>query len=101
MPDRYRDFGELALQEEEGEDWTLEYMDRGSRILVMAPHGGWIEPFTTELARAMAGEDLSFYTFRGIKPEENHTLHLTSHRFDVPVALKAAGRSEAVLAVHG
>jgi phage replication-related protein YjqB (UPF0714/DUF867 family) len=67
----------------------------------MAPHGGWIEPYTSELAEALAGEDLSFYTFRGIKDDSSHTLHLTSHRFDEPVAMGAASAASVVVAIHG
>ncbi len=89
VADTYGNFRELAGAEKEGEAWTREYLDRGSRILVMAPHGGWIEPFTSELAEAVAGPDLSFYTFRAVMRGENQRLHLTSHRFDDPLALKA------------
>jgi phage replication-related protein YjqB (UPF0714/DUF867 family) len=101
MTDTYRSFGELATSEREGEDWTREYVDRGSRILVMAPHGGWIEPFTAELARAVAGNDMSFYAFQGLKDRENSRLHLTSHRFDEPLALRAVSSAQWVLAIHG
>ncbi len=101
VTDRYRSFSELQAREPEGESWVLEYEPRGSRILVMAPHGGWIEPYTTELAAAIAGEELDFYSFEGIRPRGARGLHLTSHHFDEPVALKAASRVDAVLAVHG
>lgn len=101
MPDAYRSFRELETAEREGEAWALDHADRGSRILVMAPHGGWIEPLTTELARAVAGPDLSFYSFQGVQEEGNQRLHLTSHRFDEPVGLEAASRADQVLAIHG
>ncbi len=99
--DRYRSFADLEKEEAEGESWVLDYTPRNSAYLVMAPHGGWIEPFTSELAEALAGEDLSFYTFRGIKDGSSHTLHLTSHRFDEPVALEAASAASVVVAIHG
>lgn len=101
MADIYQSFHELASCEREGEDWTREHMDRGSRILVMAPHGGWIEPQTTELARAVAGDTYSLYTFQGTKPSGNQALHLTSHRFDEPLALEAVEKAESVLCFHG
>jgi len=101
VPDAYRSFRELETAEREGEAWALDHADRGSRILVMAPHGGWIEPLTTELARAVAGPDLSFYSFQGVQEEGNQRLHLTSHRFDEPVGLEAASRADQVLAIHG
>jgi len=99
--DTYRSFQELQEAEREGEAWVREYLDRGSRVLVLAPHGGWIEPQTTELARAVAGQDLSFYSFIAMKDRGNERLHLTSHRFDDPVALEAARRADWVLAIHG
>ncbi|MCJ7627943.1 MAG: poly-gamma-glutamate hydrolase family protein [Longimicrobiales bacterium] len=101
MADTYKSFQELKVQEREGEDWTREYISRGSRILVMALHGGWIEPFTSELARAVAGNDLSLYTFQGLKKRGNESLHLTSHRFDEPLGLGAASAAHWVLAIHG
>jgi phage replication-related protein YjqB (UPF0714/DUF867 family) len=101
MPDIYQSFSELEANEREGESWSREYVDRGSRILVMAPHGGWIEPYTSKLARLVAGNDLSFYTFQGLKPSENETLHLTSHRFDEPLAMEAVSAAHWVLAIHG
>lgn len=101
MADIYRNFRELERAEREGEDWVRDREDRGSRILVMAPHGGWIEPLTTELAQAVAGTEFSFYSFRGIKERGNEGLHITSHRFDEPLALEAAARADQVLAIHG
>lgn len=101
MPDCYQDFRELEKAEPEGDAWTRDYVNRGSRTLVMAPHGGWIEPFTAELARAVAGNDFSFYTFQGLKKGGNETLHLTSHRFDEPLALQAVSSAEWVVAIHG
>jgi phage replication-related protein YjqB (UPF0714/DUF867 family) len=67
----------------------------------MAPHGGWIEPFTAELARAVAGNDMSFYAFQGLKDQGNSRLHLTSHRFDEPLAIQAVSSASWVLAIHG
>ena len=101
MTDTYRSFKDLAANEKEGEAWAREYVDRGSRVLILAPHGGWIEPFTAELARAVAGNDLSFYAFQGLRDRGNPRLHLTSHRFDEPLALRAASSASFVLAIHG
>ncbi len=101
MTHAYRSFIELESKEREGEDWTREYVARGSRILVMAPHGGWIEPFTAELAAVVAGNDLSLYAFHGLKERGNAVLHLTSHRFDEPLALRAVSSAIWVVAVHG
>jgi phage replication-related protein YjqB (UPF0714/DUF867 family) len=101
MVDTYSSFQDLQRNEREGEDWIREYVNRSTPVLVMAPHGGWIEPFTSELARAVAGNDLSFYTFQGLKRRGNEALHLTSHRFDEPLGLSAASASQWVVAIHG
>jgi len=101
MADTYENFSELAETEVEGQDWSRDYRPRASSFLVIAPHGGAIEPFTSELAHVIAGDDLSFYTFRGLKAEGNRALHLTSHRFDEPLALHAASEVDRVLAIHG
>ena len=101
MVDTYQNFQELESKEREGEDWTREYVNRGSRILVMAPHGGWIEPFSSELAHSIAGNDLSLYTFRGLKDKGNRKLHLTSHKFDEPLAIQAVSSALWVVAIHG
>jgi phage replication-related protein YjqB (UPF0714/DUF867 family) len=101
MADSYPSFQDLERNEREGEDWIREYVNRSSGVLVMAPHGGWIEPFTSELARAVAGNDFSFYTFQGLKRAGNEALHLTSHRFDEPLGVSAASAARWVVAIHG
>ena len=37
-----------------------------ANIVIIAPHGGGIEPGTSELAIAIAGEELSFAVFEGL-----------------------------------
>lgn len=101
MADTYPSFQELEAREVEDRDWSRTYSPKGTRVLVMAPHGGWIEPFTSELARAIAGEDFSFYTFQGLKEKGNQHLHITSHLFDEPLALGAVAEAHHVVAIHG
>lgn len=115
MPDRYENFAQLAQQEWESTNYqirltvktelsdvvTIQSRVIGSRILIMAPHGGKIEPFTNELAEQIAGDRFSCYTFEALKPQQNQDLHITSTRFDEPQALKALQRADLVLTVHG
>jgi phage replication-related protein YjqB (UPF0714/DUF867 family) len=68
---------------------------------VAAPHGGGIEPGTTEIADAIADEDHAFYSFIGLKVKGNGRLHLTSRTFDETRWLQLAGSSETVLTLHG
>lgn len=72
-----------------------------SEVLVIAPHGGGIENGTSELAAAIAGEDHNLYCFEGLRPSGNLELHVTSHRFDDPVALGLAARCAIVIGIHG
>lgn len=106
--DHYQNFAELAAKNVAGKDYKIEVQDRNSGTLVMAFHGGYIEPGTTELAKAVAGEDLSFYGFEGLVEREtdeasytSSLLHLTSAKFDEPLLLKLAQAKEFCLAIHG
>ncbi len=81
--------------------FTIELCDRGSPVTILAPHGGRIEPHTTDIARLIAGDDFNYYSFNGLKEGCNRILHITSHRFDEQRALALAQRSETVIVVHG
>jgi phage replication-related protein YjqB (UPF0714/DUF867 family) len=100
VKDKYSSFDELQRHERQEEDYTISIRDVGSRITIIAPHGGKIEPRTSDLARHIAGENYNFYSFEGIKSKDNACLHITSHRFDEPEALELVARSEVVVAVH-
>ena len=67
----------------------------------MAPHGGGIEPGTSEIAGAVARDVHSCYRFEGIKQRGNGDLHITSTRFDEPRALAMLASADCVLAIHG
>jgi phage replication-related protein YjqB (UPF0714/DUF867 family) len=97
----YRDFAALARHEREGHAWRRMVAARGSAILIAAPHGGGIERGTTEIAQALAGPDLSFYSLLGTKLHGNERLHISSHRFDDPAFLDLAAGARVVVALHG
>jgi phage replication-related protein YjqB (UPF0714/DUF867 family) len=101
MSSPYRSFKELADHEVEGQGYQIRMNLRDSSVLVMAPHGGKIEPGTTEIAEAIAGQDHSFYSFEGLKTDGNSVLHIESHLFDEPQALKAVEKANGVITVHG
>jgi phage replication-related protein YjqB (UPF0714/DUF867 family) len=69
--------------------------------LIIAPHGGGIEPGTSEIAAAIARFNHSLYTFEGIKKSDNKTLHITSTQFDDPQLLKLLKSSKGTIAIHG
>lgn len=97
----YKNFKELAGREVEGRDYRIRMESRDPRVLIMAPHGGRIEPTTAEIAEAIAGTDYSFYSFDGLKDDGNGVLHIESHLFDEPRALRAVENADILVTVHG
>jgi len=100
MRDTYRNFAELRAAEP-AEAFSTSVCDRASQVAVAAPHGGGIEPGTSEIAVAIAGADFSYYLFEGHKRQGNATLHITSANFDEPGGLALLRRAACVLTVHG
>jgi len=74
----YRNYTELSQHARADIDFTVEAREGASGILVMAIHGGGIEPGTSELADAIAGSRHGYYSFRGLMPSDNRILHLTN-----------------------
>ncbi len=97
----YRSFRELAGREPPGRAFCIEWRRGRSGLVVMAVHGGGIEPGTTEVARAAAGRDHGFYSFTGIKPGANRSLHLSSRIFNEPIGLRIARAARIVATIHG
>ncbi|CUX55540.1 poly-gamma-glutamate hydrolase family protein [Agrobacterium deltaense] len=100
--DEYRSFEELRLKEREEVDYsvTARHAD-GSKVAIVAPHGGGIEFLTAELADSIAGNDHNFYALRGLKKNGNKVLHITSHRFDEERAVALIEPCEKVVTIHG
>ena len=97
----YTSYTELRTQEVRDVDYRIRVRRGCSGIAVMAVHGGGIEPGTTEIAEAVAGDRHTFYTFSGLKPEGNYRLHLSSRKFDEPVGVAVAGQAMTVVTIHG
>jgi phage replication-related protein YjqB (UPF0714/DUF867 family) len=101
-PDAYSSFDALAQIELEGVDFQIRLTCRPSPVVVIAPHGGAIEPGTSEIAVSIAADSFSVYCFEGLKPGRPHQdLHITSTRFDEPNGLGLVEARDVVLAVHG
>lgn len=103
MGDLYRSYGELKEHEREGEDYQIMTVTQGrdSRVAVIAPHGGQIEPGTSEIAENIAGDAFVHYSLQGRKTRNNRHLHITSHRFDEPQAVVLVEAAQVALAIHG
>jgi phage replication-related protein YjqB (UPF0714/DUF867 family) len=100
--DKYSSFSELSACERRGVDYEISVRPQlASSVAVIAPHGGGIEPRTAGIAKRIAGDDFSFYSFRGLKHRENRNLHITSHKFDEPKCLGLVAEQDWVLAIHG
>jgi phage replication-related protein YjqB (UPF0714/DUF867 family) len=99
--DPHRNYNSLGRHYRPGEDFVVLLRETDSRLTVMAPHGGGIEPGTVDIADAIAGNDFTFYAFKGIMKSGNRALHLDSNCFDEPTGLAAAEKAEVVLTIHG
>jgi phage replication-related protein YjqB (UPF0714/DUF867 family) len=87
MNDRYDSFSSL-VREAPRDSWRRVYREVAtSNTLIIAPHGGDIELGTSELASSVAGDDHNLYCFEGLNTSCFSDLHVTSHRFDDPIAL--------------
>ena len=100
--DMYTNFAEFNVAEREGIDFLVRVMRRENALtVVLAPHGGGIEPGTSEVVCKIAGDDLSLAIFEGKKSTDNARLHITSTNFDEPRCLELVLAADYVIAVHG
>jgi phage replication-related protein YjqB (UPF0714/DUF867 family) len=99
--DKYENFAALAGAEREGVDYRVRTKARQARVTVIAPHGGGIEPGSSQIAEAIAGSDYNFCSFEGLKPSGNRDLHITSTHFDEPRCRALVAAADHVVAVHG
>lgn len=94
-------FETLQRNYQEGLDFRVNVTRRRSGAAVLAPHGGNIEPGTSELARAIARQEHTFYEFAGLRATGNRALHIPSVDFDEPRAQAVLESSLRVVIVHG
>lgn len=99
----YRCYEDLTNAQIEGTGYRIRvHPVASSSIAVIAPHGGSIEQYTSDIALAVAGQNFNLYLFEGIRRSGNYAaLHLTSHWFDEPQCLALLAQCDHVIAVHG
>ncbi|HXM80423.1 MAG TPA: poly-gamma-glutamate hydrolase family protein [Burkholderiales bacterium] len=98
--DKYTRFGALAATEKRRKDYDFQSRRKvASGVVVIAPHGGTIEPRTDKIANAIAGRDFSFYCFKALKTDSG--LHIASHLFDEPTCEKLVAAHQHVVSIHG
>lgn len=98
--DKYESF-EILRRAEPADAFHIGCRPRPSAVVIIAPHGGKIERWTSEFTAAIAGDEYSSYCFEGLKRRDNSDLHITSHHFDEPQALALVSNCNWVIAVHG
>jgi len=98
---QYTTFTALSQAETASQDYEINAHVRSSGIAVIAIHGGNLQPGTTQIAKAVAGNIHSFYSFVSLKPEIDQTLYIPSTQFDEATALDIVGRAQTVLSIHG
>jgi len=96
----FKDYESLAEKFIEFVDYEINVLDVHSSLSVIAPHGGKIEPGTSELSKYIALDEYNFYSFTGYS-EHNKYLHITSHNFDEPVCVSLVKKSSTVISIHG
>jgi phage replication-related protein YjqB (UPF0714/DUF867 family) len=101
MADTYHNFAALEQHERAGIDYEVLVRRAEPAFAIVAPHGGGIEPGTSEIADAIARQRWSFYSFEGLKRLGNRVLHITSTRFDEPMCLLLLGKTSRVVTIHG
>lgn len=101
MADTYVNFADLAAHEVEGKDFCIVVKEGRSGIVIVAPHGGKIEPYTSDIAAAIASDNHALYLFEGCSVRGNGRLHVTSEHFDEPRGRDIVARSRLAIGVHG
>ena len=100
--DKYANYIELKSMEQEGRDFRVVIREKPhSTTVIIAPHGGGIEPGTSEIAERIAAEKFSLALFEGMKSNGNSILHVTSTNFDEPKCLALVQSAQNVVAIHG
>lgn len=99
--DRFSCYADLARVYSEQKDFRIRYRHGCSGIAIIAPHGGWIERGTVQIAEAIAGDTHGFYCFEGLNRARRRDLHITSNNFEEPRAMSIARRSFKVVTIHG
>ncbi len=100
--DKFRNFEHLANHNTEGVDYDIVVRKvPGSKVAIVAPHGGKMEWSTGKMAADIAGREHSFYVFQGLKKNAFEELHVTSAHFDEPRCLDLLSKADVTVTIHG
>ena len=103
MKQRFNSFAELSRHKKEGEHYSIIVQEKsGSDIAIVAPHGGFIEHHTSEIARKIASNDHNLYIFESLERKDSFfELHIESTRFEEPRCMELVSKTDTVLTIHG
>jgi phage replication-related protein YjqB (UPF0714/DUF867 family) len=101
MIDTFATYEDLSKHMVEETDYRIVTKDTGSPYLIVAIHGGNIEPFTSDIASSIAGAEYGLYLFEGMRETGNEQLHIGSRYFDEPRSKDMLRNAEVVVSIHG
>lgn len=102
IKDKYQSMTQLENETVEGVDWKKDTRDNGTKVLIVAPHGGNIEQGTTEATKALAEKgNYDYFSFEAIRPKNNTELHVTSTHYDDPTLNQMIKNRTATISIHG
>lgn len=97
----YREFAELVLHTIKDKDYRFVIANQSADVTVVTIHGGGIEPLTSELAAAIAGQQYNLYDFRGLRAQGNDMLRIPVARFDEVRLRSLMQRSQVGISIQG
>ncbi len=96
--DKYRNFSELKANRPNA--FRINKLKGNDKFLVFTPHGGGIEPGTTEICEWFGRAAFSYYAFTGVG-KNCKELHVTSTHFDEPKLIKMLTDHQYAVSFHG
>ena len=101
MTTPYQDFTGLVIHTVKGKDYEIRIRDLGARVTISAIQGGRIEPLTSDLADAIAGQEHNLYDFCGIRTSDNEQMRIPASRFDEVRLRTLMKRSHTAISIQG
>jgi phage replication-related protein YjqB (UPF0714/DUF867 family) len=98
--DFYDSLEELNQHLQRDKHFRLRICDRLRPITIIAPHGGFIEAGTSDIAEAIAGSEHNLFDFQGLRRQQAWQLHITSVKFRHPHLVDMLSRSQMSVSVH-
>ncbi|WP_145962237.1 poly-gamma-glutamate hydrolase family protein [Thermoflavimicrobium daqui] len=104
--DIYDNYADLAAHHKLGVDYDITTQSTNTDVMILGIHGGRVEVGTSEITKAIAKTDHSYYLFESkISLDSNNDgrndLHVTSTHFDEPTAIKMTAQKNKVVSIHG